>query len=126
MKCAAKAEIARSACAKVSRRGGWPVILGLLSGSTNAIASGLRAKMRWNNALSVGDALVWFTSAPSSNQTLSLHLFRPCLRLLPPGFREVSDQRRRHRSFYPIPSRDPLLAGIEHRNCIEAGHQRPV
>ena len=45
-KCAANAEIAWSAWAKVMRRGAWPVILALLTGSTNASASGWRAKIR--------------------------------------------------------------------------------
>jgi hypothetical protein len=57
-KWAANAEMARSAWAKVIRRGAWPVMRILLSGSNNAGASGWRAKILWNNPSSVSATLV--------------------------------------------------------------------
>ena len=62
MKCAASDEIMRSACAKVRRFGGWPVMRCLLSGSTKASASGCRARFRLNNVSSVGEAVGWVTA----------------------------------------------------------------
>ena len=61
MKWADSAVIARSASAKVRRLGGWPVMLALLSGSSSANASGVRARIRRNNPSSVGVALGWIT-----------------------------------------------------------------
>src|SRR4029450_3714277 len=62
MKCAASDEIMRSACAKVSRFGGCPVMRCLLGGSTSASASGCRARFRLNNVSSVGEAVGWVTA----------------------------------------------------------------
>src|ERR1700686_2258578 len=113
MKCADSAEIARSASAKVSRFGGWPVTRCLLRGSSSAGASGFRARMRRNNPSSVGETLV----------TGSLWLR---LRPFPPGFREIPGQGASCRPFYPIPARDPLLPDVKQRDSVKARHQDPV
>src|SRR5690349_16304397 len=115
MKWAASAEIARSACAKVRRFGGWPVMRFLLMGSIRANASGLRPNMRRNNTSSVGDTLVWITAS-----------LRLLLRPRPPGLREISRQRSSLWPFYTIPARDPLLLDAKHWNRIKAGHQDAV
>src|SRR5712671_5095023 len=115
MKWAASAEMARSACAKVRRFGGWPVMRCLLSGSSSASASGCRARIRRNSPSSVGEGLVWITA--------SLWLWT---RLLPPGFREIPRQGGGYRPFYPIPACDPLLADVKKRNRIETRHQGAV
>src|ERR1700761_9769129 len=65
MKCADRAEIARSACANVRRLANCPVTRGLLTGSISASASGWRASTRRNNPSSVGDAVVWITGKRS-------------------------------------------------------------
>src|SRR5665213_3756096 len=115
MKCAASAEIARSASANVRRLGGWPVTRGLLSGSSSASAFGWRARTRRNSPSSVGDALVWITAS-----------FGLRVRSVPPGLREISRQRSGCRPFYPIPARDPLFLKVKQWNCIETRHQGPV
>src|SRR5665647_196206 len=115
MKCAASAEIARSAPAKVSRLGGCPVTRALLRGSSSASASGFRAMTRRNNTSSVGDALFWITGS-----------LRLSLRPLPPGFREIAGQGGGLGPFYPIPARDPLLLNAKQRDSVKAGHQCPV
>src|SRR5450631_805208 len=61
MKWADSAVMARSASVKVRRLGGWPVMFALLSGSSSASASGVRARIRRNNPSSVGVALGWIT-----------------------------------------------------------------
>src|SRR5690349_6636795 len=61
--------------------------------------------------------------------TWPVHLarsFGPCVRLLPPALRQVADQRGLPWAFYPIPSGDPLVAEVKHRNSVEAGHQGAV
>src|SRR6202051_207495 len=115
MKCAASAEIARSAPAKVSRLGGCAVTRALLRGSSSASASGFRARTRRNNPSSVGEALFWITGS-----------LRLSLRPLPPGFREIARQGGGLRPFYPIPPRDPLLLHAKHRDNVKARHQHPV
>src|SRR3979411_606636 len=115
MKCADSEEIARSACAKVRRFGGWPVTRCLLSGSSSASASGFRAKIRRNNPSIVGDALFWITGSLWSR-----------VRLLPPGFREITRQGSGRRSFYHIPAPDPLLSNVKQGDSVEARHQGPV
>src|ERR1700688_4438011 len=112
MKCAASAEIARSAPAKVSRLGGCAVTRALLRGSSSASASGFRARIRRNNTSSVGDTLFWITGS-----------LRLPLRPLPPGFREVAGQSGSLGPFYPIPPRDPLFLNAKQRDSVETGHQ---
>src|SRR6516164_1518290 len=68
---------------------------------------------------SVGD-IVWFTCYPVSGS-----LGRRA-RFLPPAFRKVSRQGGGWWSFYPIPTRNPLLAGVKHGNCVKAGHQHAI
>src|SRR3982074_1968626 len=109
MKCADSEEIARSASAKVRRFGGWPVARCLLSGSSSASPSGLRARIRRNNPSSVGDALVWITGS-----------LRLRLRPLPPGLRPRPFPPDRLRQLYPIPARDPLLSCVKQRDSVEA------
>src|SRR5664279_3854254 len=115
MICADSAVIARSACANVSRLGGWPVIRCLSKGSSSAGASGLRARIRRNNPSSVGVALTWFKGS-----------FRLSVRLLPPGFREIARQSSGTWPFYPIPACDPLLLNVKQGNSVEARHEGPV
>src|SRR5689334_15842876 len=131
MKCAASDEIMRSACANVSRFGGWPVMRCLFRGSTSASASGCRARFRLNNVSSVGEAVGWVTALLRLCRegwiAWRVHLMSS-LRfwLLPPGFRQVARQRGHCRYFYPIPPRDPLLLHVKHRDGVEARHQRTV
>src|ERR1700754_2665231 len=115
MKCAASAEIARSACSKVSRFGASPVTRSLLTGSISAVSSGCRARTRRNSPSSVGDGLFWITA--------SLWLR---VRSLPPRLREISHHGGGHRSFYPIPARNPLLSDIKQRNYVETRHQGAI
>src|SRR4030095_9853854 len=126
MKCAASDEIMRSACAKVRRFGGWPVMRSLFGGSTSASASGCRARFRLNNGSRVGEAVGWVTA-----------LLRLChegctvgdsfrFRLLPPGFRQIACQRGCYRPFYPIPARDPLLLHVNNGDSVEARYQGTV
>src|ERR1700710_812019 len=121
MKCADSAVIARSACAKVRRLGGWPVMRALFRGSASASASGCLASTLRNNPSSVGVALIWITGSLGSRITcFEDHLvsgsFGLRLRPLRPGFRQVSGQRGGDRSFYPIPACDPLLLHVKEWN----------
>src|SRR5882757_7258328 len=120
MKCAARAEIARSACAKERRLRVWPVMRCLLRGSTSASESGCRARTRLNRASSVGEAVGWVTGSTS---VASLRLR---VRLLPPRLRQIARQRRGRRPFYPIPAREPLLLHVKQRDSVETRHQDPV
>src|SRR5512140_524789 len=112
MKCAASAEIARSAPAKVRRLAGCPVTRALLRGSSSASASGFRARTRRNSTSSVGDALFWITGS------LRLSLWP-----LPPGFREITGQGGGLGPFYPTPPRNPVLLNAKQRDTVEARHQ---
>src|SRR5580692_1410473 len=102
MKCAASAEIARSASANVSRLGGCAVTCCLFKGSSSANPAGCRAKIRRNNPSSVGDVLVWITAS-----------FRLWVGSVPPGLREIPGQGGGHGLFYPIPACDPLLLHVK-------------
>src|SRR2546423_7112632 len=115
IKCAASAEMARSASAKLKRFAVKPVTRCLLMGSSSASASGFRASIRRNNTSSVGDAAVWITES-----------FRFLVRPSPPSFREIAGQRSGIWLFYHIPARDPLLLNAKHRNRVEPRHQDPV
>src|SRR3984957_1122378 len=130
MKCAANADMARSARAKVRRLGGWPGMGCFLGGSSNASASGCRARIRRNSPSSVGDMLVWITRSLRLQELglQELGLNEPGLtdRPLPPRFREISGQGGSLRPFYPIPSGDPLLLNVKYRDSVEARHQGPV
>src|SRR5689334_3020812 len=136
MKCADSDEITRSACAKVRRFGGWPVMRGLLRGSTSASASGCRARFRLNNVSSVGEAVGWVTAllrlCRGGWVAWRVHFWRIQfesslrVRLLPPGFRQIARQRGHCRYFYPIPPRNPLLLHVKHRDGVEARDQCAV
>src|SRR3982074_2443937 len=115
MKCADNAVIARSACAKVRRVGGCPVMRCLFRGSTSASASGCRARIRRNSPSSVGVALVWITGS-----------LRLRVRQGPPGFGKIPRQGGGTWPFYPIPARYPLLLNVKQRNCVETRHQGAV
>src|SRR6201996_6342810 len=117
MKCADNAEIARSACAKVSRLANCPVTRGLLTGSISASASGWRASTRRNNPSSVGDGVFWITGRNSSGWRC---------RSLPPGLREIARQRDGRWPFYPIPPRDPLLPDVKNGNHVKSRYQGAV
>src|SRR6201995_780833 len=88
----------------------------LLPGSIKASSRGLRARMRPNSVASVGDVAGWLTSG----------LFSWRLLPLAPAFRQIPAQRGGFGPFYPIPSGNPLVAGVKHGNCVEAGHQRAI
>src|SRR6201995_3153478 len=88
----------------------------LLPGSIKASSRGLRARMRPNSVASVGDVAGWLTSG----------LFSWRLLPLPPAFRQIPDERGGFGPFYPIPSGNPLVAGVKHGNCVEARHQRAI
>src|SRR5487761_2003787 len=107
--------MARSACAKVRRLGAWPVMRCLFSGSSNAGASGCRARIRRNNPSSVGDTLVWITGSLGLRD-----------RAVPPGLRKIPRQGGGFRTFYPIPAGDPLLLNVKKRDGVKPGHQRAV
>src|ERR1700704_6136850 len=107
--------MARSACANVRRRGDCPVTRGLSGGSASASASGWRASSRRNKPSSVGGAAVWITGSLLGR-----------LRLLPPGFRQISRERGGCWPFFPVPAGGPLFRGVVQGNCIEAGHQGAV
>src|SRR5437764_12285581 len=107
IKCAASAEIARSASAKVKRFAVKPVTRCLLMGSSSASASGFRASIRRNNTSSVGDAAVWITES-----------LRFLVRPSPPSFREIAGQRSGIWLFYLIQARDQLLLHYKHRTCV--------
>ena len=85
---AASAEIARSACAKVRVRGAPSVKLSRLGGSTSASASGWRTPARRNRSSSVGGAACRpdaFAEDHGASSRLQV--------LLPPGFRQIAEQR---------------------------------
>ena len=50
----------------------------------------------------------------------------PRILRVPPSLREIAGQGGNRWSLYPIPARNPLLPGVEHRNCVKARHQDPV
>src|SRR5262245_18824539 len=126
-KCAASADMARSACAKVRRRVGRPVMRGLLKGSSSAKAFGCRARMRWKRTSRVGEALGWVTEFGCIASLASfLRIGLRLIRLPPPGFRQIARQRYGRRPFYPIPSGDPLLRHVKQGDSVEARHQDAV
>src|SRR6478736_893340 len=116
----------RSACAKVRRFGGWPVMRCLFGGSTSASASGCRARLRLNSVSSVGEAVGWVTALLRLCQGLGRFAGSLRFRLLPPGFRQVARQRGGGRMFYPIPPRNPLLLHVKDGDSVEARNQGAV
>src|SRR6185437_12909893 len=120
-KLAPRDEIARSAAPYVRLRAGPSEKLSRLGGSTSASASGSRTPARRKRSSSVARTPIVVCASPriiAKDSWLDIRL--------PPGFRQVAEERSSRRSRNTRPPRDPLRRRKIKRHDIKSGQEHAI